>query len=140
MLDASVALKWFLPELLSSSAERLLNGFLKSKLNLHAPDLLLLETANALWKRSALGHGLSSADVQAIYRDLVTIPLNFDGSEQLAGAALDLAISQKHSVYDAGYCALAVNLDCELITADSALVSKLAGNLPFVRHLSTFNL
>jgi len=73
VLDASVALKWFLPEPLSSSAERLLNGFLKSKLNLHAPDLLLLETANALWKRSALGHGLSSADVQAIYRDLVTI-------------------------------------------------------------------
>jgi predicted nucleic acid-binding protein len=78
--------------------------------------------------------------VQAIYRDLVTIPLNFYTSEQLAGAALDLAISEKHSVYDLVYVALAIHLDCELVTSDGVMVSKLAKTHPLVRHLSQLSI
>lgn len=105
-------------------------------MKLHAPDLLLVEAANVLWKRALLGHDISVAEVHAIYRDLITIPLQFYSSEQLTGAALDLALQYRHSVYDLIYGALAVDLDCELITADTTFASKLAKQLPLVRHLA----
>ena len=76
---------------------------------LHAPDLLLIKSANALWKRAAL---------------------------ELAGAALDLAVRHKHSVHYVVCCALAQDLGCDLITADATLVVKLHQQLPYVRHLS----
>jgi len=103
---------------------------------LHAPDFLLIEAANALWKRAILGHGISARDCQAIYRDLVTLPLNLYPSEQLAGPALDLAVNHKYSLYDLVYCALALDLRCDLVTSDATLVSKLGNHLTFIRHLS----
>ena len=49
VVDASVVVKWFVPEIHSDAARRLLtlpHQYL-------APDLLLAETANTIWKRSA---------------------------------------------------------------------------------------
>lgn len=132
-----MALKWFLPEAGNSPADRLLESFLRGELGLHAPDLLLIETASALWRRSVVRRELSSSDAKAIYRDLLTLPLDFQISGPLASAAFSLAIAHRHSAYDAIYCALAMEMDCEFITADDALVSKLGRELPFIRHLST---
>ncbi len=46
VVDASAAIKWFLPEIHSTAALRLLDP----SLELHAPDLLFPEVGNALWK------------------------------------------------------------------------------------------
>jgi predicted nucleic acid-binding protein len=46
VVDASVTIKWFVPEPLSDEADRLLGGGDA----LFAPDLLLLEFGNTLWK------------------------------------------------------------------------------------------
>ena len=46
VVDASVALKWFVPEVDSDLAEQLLVADVK----LHAPRFLALETVNAAWK------------------------------------------------------------------------------------------
>jgi predicted nucleic acid-binding protein len=131
-----VALKWFLPESDNSGAENLLTAFLIGTVSLYAPDLLLIEAASALWRRSVVLKELSPADAKAIYRDLLTPPLNFQPSERLAGPAFSLAIAHRDSAYDSLYCALAVEMDCEFITADRTLVSKLGRALPFIRHIS----
>jgi predicted nucleic acid-binding protein len=136
VVDASVVLKWFLPESDNQEAEDLLLAFLAGKASLYAPDLLLVETASALWRRSVVRHEVSSADVMAIYRDLLTLPLNFQPSDRLAAAAFSLALVHRHSVYDSFYCALAVEMDCEFLTADRTLVAKLTKDLPYVRHVS----
>jgi hypothetical protein len=47
VVDASVAIKWFLPEIHSDAALRLLAG----EHTLHAPDLIFSEFGNVLWKR-----------------------------------------------------------------------------------------
>jgi predicted nucleic acid-binding protein len=54
VVDASVVLKWFLPEKDSGLADSLLEDFLNGDAELIAPDLILLEAANALWKRVEL--------------------------------------------------------------------------------------
>ena len=140
MVDASVALKWFLPENGSSEAENLLTAFLIGTVSLYAPDLLLIEAASALWRRSVVLKELASSDAKAIYRDLLTLPLNFQPSERLAASAFSLAIAHRHSAYDSLYCALAIEMDCEFITADRKLKVKLGRALPFILHISTINL
>jgi predicted nucleic acid-binding protein len=140
VVDASVALKWFLPESGSAGAEELLTAFLTGMVSLYAPDLLLIEAASALWRRSVALKELAPSDAKAIYRDLLTLPLNFQPSERLAPSAFSLAITHRHSVYDSVYCALAAEMDCEFVTADRKLVSKLGRALPFIRLVSTFTL
>jgi predicted nucleic acid-binding protein len=135
-----VALKWFLPESGNAGAEDFLRAFLSGTVNLYAPDLLLIEAGSALWRRTIVRKELAASDAKAIYRDLLTLPLNFQPSERLAAAAFSLAIAHRHSAYDAVYCALSVEMDCEFITADRTLVSKLGRTLPFIRHISTINL
>jgi predicted nucleic acid-binding protein len=140
VVDASVALKWFLPESDSSGTERILTAFLTGTVYLYAPDLLLIEAASALWRRTIVLKELGPSDAKAIYRDLLTLPLNFQPSERLAASALSFAITHRHSTYDSVYCSLAIEMDCEFITADRNLVSKLGRALPFIRHVSTINL
>ncbi|MGA8622732.1 MAG: type II toxin-antitoxin system VapC family toxin [Candidatus Sulfotelmatobacter sp.] len=139
MVDASVALKWFLPESGNSGAENLLTAFLIGTVSLYAPDLLLIEAASALWRRSVVLKELTPSDAKAIYRDLLTLPLNFQPSERLAASAFFLVIAHRHSAYDSVYCALAIEMDGEFITADRRLVAKLGRALPFVWHISTVN-
>lgn len=124
----------------SDEAERLLVKFLSGEVNLYAPDLLLIEAGSALWRRSVVRGELTSAEAKSIYRDLLTLPLNFQPSERVSAGAFSLALTHRHSVYDGVYCALALEMDCEFITADQALVAKLNRALPFVRHLSGMNL
>jgi predicted nucleic acid-binding protein len=140
VVDASVALKWFLPEAGNSGAENLLTAFLIGTVALYAPDLLLIEAGSGLWRRSIVLKQLAPSDAKAIYRDLLTLPLNFQPSERLAASALSLSIVQRHSPYDCLYCALALEMDCEFVTADRKLVTKLERSLPFIRHVSTINL
>ena len=137
MVDASVVLKWFLPEPDSAAADSLLEQFLNDEVELIAPDLILLETANALWKRVILRHEVLADEASHIYRDLLTLPLSLSVTGELAETAFKLAMKHKHSVYDSVYCALAVERGCEFVTADRALANKVSGDLPFVRHLSS---
>lgn len=140
MVDASVALKWFLPEPGSATAERILQAFLSDAVTLFAPDLLLIEAASALWRRSVVQKELTNADVRSIYRDLLTLPLNYQPSDRMAASAFSLALTHQHSVYDSAYCALAIEMGCEFITADRMLVAKLSHDLPFIKYLSEINL
>ena len=83
---------------------------------------------------------LPLADAKSIYRDLLTLPLNLQPSDRLAAAAFSLALTHRQSAYDAFYCALVAEMDCEMVTADRSLVSKLAPTLPFIMHISAMNL
>ncbi len=102
--------------------------------------MLLIEAASALWRRSVVLKELSSSDAKAIYRDLLTLPLNLQPSERLAASAFSLAITHRHSAYDSLYCALAIEMDCEFLTADRTLVAKLGRAMPFIRHISAIDL
>jgi predicted nucleic acid-binding protein len=136
VVDASVVLKWFLPEPDSVAADILLEKFLNDEVELIAPDLILLETANALWKRVVIRKELDANEATLTYRDLLTLPISLIASETMASAALQIALNQSHSVYDAIYCALAIERRCDFVTADKTLANKLQSVFPFIVHLS----
>lgn len=122
MVDASVAAKWFVPEALSDEAARLLE---EDDHELACPDLLLPEVGSILWKK-VLRKEITAAEAGAILRALGRVPLAVFPSHSLVEGALDLALAARRSVYDCLYLALALALDCKLVTADRRFASALA--------------
>lgn len=113
VVDASVAIKWLLPEPHADAALRLL----REGHELEAPDLLLPEVGNALWKRVRRQQATVSEMVAAL-EALVSLPLEFHSSGPLMVPAFEIACATGRTVYDSVYLAVAVLRECPLVTAD----------------------
>jgi predicted nucleic acid-binding protein len=123
VVDASVAVKWFLPEEHSDAADRLLN----SGLELLSPDLIWAEIGNVLWKRWRRDE-ISAVAVKSIFQDLRRLPVHLHSSTELADVAWEIAQTWERSFYDSLYLALSAALDCPLVTADLRLCNALGGS------------
>ncbi|MGD9315617.1 MAG: type II toxin-antitoxin system VapC family toxin [Anaerolineae bacterium] len=88
VIDASVAVKWFLPEERSAEALLIRDAFIEGEYQLIAPDLMLSEFANVLWKRRELVDERSGLD---IIRDLLALGIALVPSEQIIVRAYRLA-------------------------------------------------
>src|SRR5262245_58525630 len=98
VVDASVAVKWVIPEELSDRAEAV-----RSRADrLLAPDLLFPEAANALWKKRARREITAREAGQALEL-LMAAGLDLRPSGPLLGRALQLARRLRHPVYDCIY-------------------------------------
>jgi len=113
IIDASVILKWFIPEEHGERALRLKD----SDARLHAPAFLTLEVGNVLSKKRRRGE-LAAQDTEDIWRAFRRAPLRWHSDETLVLAAFDLAQSTKQSLYDSLYLALAMELNLPFLTAD----------------------
>jgi len=98
----------------------------------YAPALLLYEVGNILTQRSDLGDDAVAAVLAGIASSrLIVAPPD----RALLARAARLARAHDLSFYDASFVALAVALDCPLVTADRALARR-ARATGLVRHLS----
>ncbi len=134
VVDASVAVKWYLPEPGSVQAAALLRGHPQ----LIAPDLLTAELGNTLWKRTRRGD-LTAREASRVVEAFVSSrPITLWSSESLLRGAWQIASDLGQTVYDALYLALAVAEDCRFVTADDRLVRALRSTTlgPFVRALT----
>jgi predicted nucleic acid-binding protein len=121
VVDASVVVKWFVPEIHSDKARRLL----ELSHQYFAPDLLFAEAANTIWKK-VRRRELKPADGQRLVVDIDRIAVNAIPCRLLADDAYALAITTARTVYDCLYMALAVRLNTRMLTADDRLVAGLA--------------
>jgi predicted nucleic acid-binding protein len=118
VVDASVAVKWVLPEPGSDQAAALRT----EEPDVIAPSLIVAEIGNALWK-SALRKDLSRSEALDALR-IATAHFNrLIGFEDLAADAMALAIDGRHPVYDCLYLALARRENAALVTADEAMIA-----------------
>lgn len=123
VVDASVGVKWFVPEVLAAEARQWRNG----PDELHAPAFFFdLEIANILWKKIRRGE-LTRADADLILGKVPALPLIRHPEFPLLASAFDLADRTQRTVYDCLYLALAVHLNGRLLTADQRLYNTLAG-------------
>lgn len=122
VVDASVAIKWFVPEVLAENAARLLDG----RHRLAAPDFLLVEVANIIWKKARLGEILPG-DGDAALAELNDGPIEFVETRPLLGPALRLARELDHPVDDCIYLAAAGLLSAVAITANRRFFDRTRG-------------
>lgn len=127
VVDASVAIKLFLVEPLSPQADALFDRLTDMPpARFYVPDLFFVECANILWKYvRRFGYPLEAALHDMA--DLARLPLRVSPTADLVGNALKLAVAVDITAYDATYVALAQRLSLPLVTADEALVRRLAG-------------
>lgn len=124
VVDASVALKWFIAEE-PHWPEAL--GLVQSGEILIAPDLLVAETCNAGW-RSLRSARVAYAQLERIATALPQYITEFVRTAPLAPRAVAIAVQLDHPVYDCLYFALAEARQVPLVTADGRLLAKLTGS------------
>ena len=120
VLDASVAVKWFLPRVgegLVDEAFHLLRRHGDGEIEFTSPDLFWPDFGNVLWKAVRLGRLSSGASAKALQQmraqRLITVP-----SADLIEDAMSIALANHRTVYDSLYIALAVQSGAEFVTAE----------------------
>jgi len=125
VIDASVLIKFYVPEILSDRAGRLLANVEKKDIDLLAPDLIYPEAGNILWKKQRLKE-LTRSELEEITDAILSLPLKIEALKSLLPLAVGIAIAYGMTVYDASYLSLAKVYETTLITADRKLVDVLA--------------
>ncbi len=81
-------------------------------------DLLVKETGNALWKK-ILRNEISIETAKEILEDLAKgVAIKLEDQKKYLASALEIAVKNKITIYDALFIALAKSLNIELITSD----------------------
>jgi predicted nucleic acid-binding protein len=130
VVDASVALKWYIDEEDSEAALALLD----SGERLIAPDLVLAELCNAAWQLIRRGE-LRLEQMPIIARGVSAAFASLYGSAHLAPRAAAIALELDHPVYGCFYLALSEAQNAALVSADRRLIAKAKGTASAPRTL-----
>jgi len=130
VVDASLVIKWFVPEIHSEAARR----WLGASHDYVAPDLLFSEAGNTVWKKVRRKE-LEKTEGRQLVMDLAQVAVETVATRSLLEDALALALTAGITVYDAMYLTLAVRLETEMITGDDRLADKLAKHPLLVSHV-----
>jgi len=114
VVDANIAIKWFLPEIHSDEARLIL----ASKWELWAPDYIWAEFGNTLRRKIRLEE-VTVEEAEGILKDFMRFPIQTHGSKLLLNSAWGLAKNSGATIYDSLYLALATSRECSLVTADN---------------------
>jgi predicted nucleic acid-binding protein len=122
IVDASIGVKWFIPEVHSAEARQW-----RSQSNeLHTLAIFFdIEITNTLWKKIQRAE-ISPPVASQILGQLASLPLARHPEATLLSAALDLAQQTQRTVYDSLYLALAVQLGGRMVTADQRLYNSVS--------------
>ncbi len=127
VIDASVAVKWYIPEPLSDLAGRYLKELRQRKAVLTSPDLIIAEIGDVVWKKLK-NEELSLEESRMIADALsASFPAELCPTSGMLPAALEIAAATGLTVYDSLYLALAASSDAILVTADKKLAQFASG-------------
>ncbi len=120
VVDSSVVVKWFVPEVLTAEAARLRS----CGVPLHSPDFLDVEVAAIGWKKRHRGV-MTRSEADYLLLGLASIPVTRHPTTPLVAPAFDVADRTGRTVYDFLYLALAKQLGGVMVTADEKLANSL---------------
>ncbi|HLW76671.1 MAG TPA: type II toxin-antitoxin system VapC family toxin [Bryobacteraceae bacterium] len=137
VLDASVAVEWFLPGTDREVARRageLLKASQRSEVECIVPDFFWAEVGS-VFAKAVRQKRWSPSKVSRALRDLGALEIATEPSRPLLAPAMNLALSYGQSVYDTMYVAVALKQQIEVVTLDLRLFNALSARYP-VRWLS----
>lgn len=141
VIDASVALKWYLKEEHRDIAQRMLDRLLNGSMTILQSPLLALEVINSL-RSAILSKRLSKEEVVAATDDFFALemqrmePFTNDEYRRMLALSLQCIIS----MYDASYLVSAQRMQCHVYTADRKLYNKTSSAVDYVRWIEDFSI
>lgn len=116
VLDASVAVKWFLPEIHQAESFNLL----KSNPVLIAPEFLKVEFDSILskWCRSGRVNYERAEEVRSVFNK---IKIYFVDLDDIADISFEISAKMPVTYYDALYLCTAKLYECKMVTFDRKL-------------------
>ncbi len=139
VIDASIAVKWFIVEDYSDKALKLLKDYGNGVADLYAPCFFKLEVANALRKYFVKGI-LSKEMVYRIYNLFKNIELNYIIERwDLVDRALKYSINNSITLYDALYIIIAKHVNGKMVTADDKLYRRLKDVEEDIVHIRDYD-
>ncbi|MDA8336228.1 MAG: type II toxin-antitoxin system VapC family toxin [Peptococcaceae bacterium] len=127
VVDASTAVKWYIPEILSSQAVELLALAEAGSVALLAPDMVLAEIGEVL--RQKLKRKEMDGPTARYIAEVVTetFPASIAPTQELLPAALEIAAAFDRPLAECLYLALAEQWDTFLVTADEEVARVYRG-------------
>mgnify|MGYP001562873769 CR=1 FL=1 len=130
VLDASVAIKWFIKEEGDAEAKRLLKSLKSGSLIAYVPQIFFFEIGNVF----SLHTEIPIDSVGRFLDSLFSLGLKTENvTEEFLEGVIRASHQNNITAYDASYITLAKLLNADLITADKKLKDKI--KLPFVKLL-----
>ncbi len=123
VVDTSVALKWFVESDQSDvlQARKLRESYYEGRCEIRAPELLLIELANAL----KAGRKFTPREIVEILESLRDLNLAYQAfGWATAATAVEIASACGATVYDSYFLALALESQSILVTADESFLRK----------------
>jgi len=124
VVDASIAVKWVVEEDGTDDALAL-----RSRFRFAAPELLIPECANILWKKVLRGE-LAHDEAMLASRLLERSGIDFLSMTGLLEETTNLAVALSHPAYDCAYLSAARRAGSRFVTADARLLRMLAERAP----------
>jgi len=123
VLDASVVVKWFLPEIHQVESFDLL----KSNPVLIAPEFLKVEFDSILskWCRSGRLNYERAEEVRSVFKK---IKIYFIGLDDIADISFEVSAKLPVTYYDALYLCTAKFYECKMVTFDRKLLKSVEGS------------
>ena len=138
VLDASLAVKFFVIEAFTAQAVSLSRAWKATGIELIAPDFMPSEFASALRKKIQEGI-ISAADAKQLMGELYKYGIDLRPSQTLHDRAIDLAVElNQRLAYDCHYLALAEALGCEFWTADGPFYRAARNTYPQVQWIGSY--
>jgi predicted nucleic acid-binding protein len=119
VVDANIAVKWAVPEDGSAEAYAVLKAG-----GVIAPDLIIAECANILWKKTLRGD-MTAEEAEFCAQLIENAEFETVPTRSLLRAATAIAIQLGHPAHDCVYLALARARGLRLATADDRLLRRL---------------
>jgi predicted nucleic acid-binding protein len=135
VLDSSVAVKWVLLEVDTAIAHRLRADSRAGAHELIAPDVFPVESAHALTRAERQGR-VTPQGGWALWQIVMADCPTLHPYMPLIPRAYEFSSRHRIGVYDCLYVALAEREGCELVTADTRLVTTLSPTFPYITPLS----
>lgn len=137
VVDSSVVAKWFFPEKLQQQALNLRSDWISNVVDLIAPDLILAEVSNIIWKKQRSGL-ITETEAKSAITDLLALAIPRIETHIILPKAYDLAQLFGRTIYDSLYIALAIEMEAKFVTADLRLCNAVSTSLEFVQYLGTY--
>ncbi len=120
VVDATVVMKWYFPEIYSKESLELLDKF-----EVCTVDVVVSQVATALWKRVRTGE-VKAHESKRIVKNLVRLPIKFAPADSLAHNAMELSSYSTRTFNESLFFVLALQEKTKLVTADFSWYTMLS--------------